>query len=167
MIAARTTERTAAGRSLLRALGVGVVALLFIVVDVGAVQAQGDELDALDRQIVGLFRAGKYAQATPMAERALALTERRLGPDHPRVGARLSDLALLYRAQGRYADAEPLYKRDLAITEKAFGADHPQVSTTLINLAVTYTAQGRYAEVEPLLRRAARHPRAAAGCQPS
>ena len=37
----------------------------------------------------GEFNTGKYAQATPMAERAL--TERRLGPDHPRVGARLSD----------------------------------------------------------------------------
>ena len=132
-------------------LGLGVLAVLLVM---AGAQAQGDDLDALNRQIVGLFQAGKYAQATPMAEQALALTERRLGPDHPRLGARLSDLALLYRAQGRYAEAEPLYRRDLAITEKAFGTDHPLVGTRLINLAVTYTARGRYAEAEPLLRRA-------------
>jgi tetratricopeptide (TPR) repeat protein/CHAT domain-containing protein len=132
----------------------GVLAVISAIAGALPAQAQGEDLDALNRQVAELFQAGKYAQATPLAERALALTERRLGADHPQLAARLGDLALLYRAQGRYADAEPLYKRDLAITERAFGTDHPLVSATLINLAVTHTAQGRYAEAEPLLNRA-------------
>ena len=61
------------------------------VVGATAARTQADDLDALNRQIVELFQAGKYAQATPMAEQALALTGRRLGPDHLQLGARLSD----------------------------------------------------------------------------
>ena len=91
MMATRTTELMSAVNSLLRNLGLGVLAVLFIMAGVRVAQAQDDEFDTLNRQIVELFQAGKYAQATPLAERVLAITERRLGRDHPRVGARLSD----------------------------------------------------------------------------
>lgn len=70
MATASTTELIAAANSLLRTLGVGVLAILFVVAGVRAARVQDDELDALNRQIVELFQAGKYAQATPMAERA-------------------------------------------------------------------------------------------------
>ena len=54
-------------------------------------------------------------------KRALAISEKALGPEHPDVAISLNNLALLYRAQGRYAEAEPLLKRALAISEKALG----------------------------------------------
>jgi tetratricopeptide (TPR) repeat protein len=66
--------------------------------------------------------------------RALAISERALGPDDPDVATSLNNLAALYRAQGRYADAEPLYKRALAIDEKALGPDHPNTKTIRDNL---------------------------------
>jgi tetratricopeptide (TPR) repeat protein/CHAT domain-containing protein len=132
----------------------GFALLMAMTAGVGSARAPDDDLDSLNQQVVELYQAGKYAEATPIADRVLALAERRFGPDHPQVGTRLNDLALLYRAQGRYADAEPLYKRVLGMVEKAFGRDHLEVSATLISLGIIYQAQGRYADAELQLKRA-------------
>jgi tetratricopeptide (TPR) repeat protein len=64
----------------------------------------------------------------PLYKRALAIDEKALGPEHPAVAIRLSNLATLYNDQGRYAEAEPLYKRALAISEKVFGPEHLDVA---------------------------------------
>ncbi|NIP13689.1 MAG: TonB family protein, partial [Pseudomonas stutzeri] len=97
---------------------------------------------------------GRYAEAEPLYQRALAIRENALGPDHSDVAQSLNNLAALYHAQGHYAEAEPLYQRALAIVEKALGPEHPHVATSLNNLAELYRAQGRYAEAEPLYQRA-------------
>jgi len=116
--------------------------------------AQKDEAAALNARATELYRAGKYSEATPLAQRALEIREKTLGPDHPEVGVSLINLANIYQSQGRYADAEPLDKRALAIREKAFRPNHPDVATALSDLAVLYWRQGRYAEAEPLDKRA-------------
>ncbi len=61
---------------------------------------------------------GRYADAQPLYERALAIREMALGADHPDVATTLNNLALLYDDQGRYGEAEALYKRSLKIKEK-------------------------------------------------
>jgi hypothetical protein len=64
-------------------------------------QAQGpDDLDALNHQVVQLFQSGKYAAATEIAKKSLALAERKFGPYHPQVADPLNNLAELYSAQG-------------------------------------------------------------------
>ena len=65
---------------------------------------------------------GRYADADPLYNRALAIREKALGPDHPDVAQSVNNLANLYSAQGRYADAEPLYKRALASTPKTLSS---------------------------------------------
>ncbi len=115
--------------------------------------AQSSAVDELNKTIIELYGAGKFAEAVPLAQQALAIYEKALGPDHPNVAAALNNLAELYRNQGRYAEAEPLYKRALAIWEKARGPDHPNVAAALNNLALLYAHQGRYAEAEPLFKR--------------
>jgi Tetratricopeptide repeat/Domain of unknown function (DUF4062) len=62
---------------------------------------------------------------SPLFERALAIRERALGPDHPHTAASLNDLALLLRDQGDPAAARPLFERALAIRERVQGPDHP------------------------------------------
>ena len=101
-----------------------------------------------------LFSKALYAEAEPLYERALAIREKALGPEHPDVAMSLNNLAALYRNQGAYAKAEPLYERALAIREKALGPEHPDVATSLNNLAVLYRNQGAYAKAEPLYERA-------------
>jgi tetratricopeptide (TPR) repeat protein/CHAT domain-containing protein len=112
-----------------------------------------DEPAALDKRIAELRQAGKFSEAIPLAQRALANRENALGPNHLSVAVSLNNLAELYRVQGRYADAEPLYKRSLAIVERAMGADHRDVATLANNLALLYDHQGRYVDAEPLYKR--------------
>ena len=81
---------------------------------------------------------GDYAKAEPLYQRALAIREKALGPDHPDIATSLNNLAELYMRQGDYAKAEPLYQRALAIREKALGPDHPDIATSLNNLALLY-----------------------------
>ena len=134
-----------------------VIALVAVVTSIGslAVQAQGpDDLDALNRRLGQLHKAGRYAEATAIAKKALALAERKFGPENTQVATALSNLSAFYYVQGRYEEAEPPLNRALAIYEKALGADQLDVGISLNNLARLYQAQGRYAEAEPLYRRA-------------
>jgi tetratricopeptide (TPR) repeat protein len=114
-----------------------------------------DTIDAngLTQQVTELEKQGRYFEASPLAQRALALYEKALGHDHPHVATALGNLAELYRRQGRYADAEALYKRSSAILEKVLGPDHPTVAASLNNLALLYDAHGRHADAEPLYKR--------------
>jgi tetratricopeptide (TPR) repeat protein len=73
---------------------------------------------ALNKRLVELYQAGKFSEAMPLAQRALAIWEKALGPDHPDVATSLNNLAKIYRRQGRYTDAEPLNRRALAISRK-------------------------------------------------
>jgi tetratricopeptide (TPR) repeat protein len=51
------------------------------------------------------YRQGKYAEAEPLYKRALTISEKTLGPEHPRVAAILNNLALLYKRQSKYDEA--------------------------------------------------------------
>ena len=62
--------------------------------------------------------SGRYAEAEPLYERALAIDEKALGSDHPNLAIPLSNLALLCLASGRYPEVAPLYKRAITILEK-------------------------------------------------
>ena len=116
-------------------------------------RAQQVDLNALNQQVLRLYREGKYIKGAEVAERALAIAEKKLGNDHPQVATSLNNLALLYQDQGHYSKAAPLFKRSLAIAEKALGPNHPQVAASLNNLALLYKAQGRRAEAELLFKR--------------
>src|ERR1700683_4360274 len=107
-----------------------------------------------------LYKAGRFAEAIPLAQEVLAIAEKERGPDHPEVAIALRNLAFLYKEQGRSAEAEPLLKRALTIYENALGRDHPDftlslnVVTAFDDLALLYKQQGRYAEAEPVYKRA-------------
>jgi hypothetical protein len=54
---------------------------------VGPAQAQRpDHAADLNAEVARLYRAGKYAEATEIGKRALAIAEKALGPNHPDVG---------------------------------------------------------------------------------
>ena len=90
----------------------------------------------------------------PLLNRALAIDERALGPEHPDVARNLSNLAMLYRVQGKYAEAEPFYQRALEIWENALGPEHPLVATSLENYAALLRETGRNAEANEMEARA-------------
>src|SRR5580704_472194 len=115
--------------------------------------AQQDEASTLSQQMKELYRAGKYAEALPLAQKSLALREKQFGPDDANVAMPLNDLGTIHYNLGQYAVAEPLYKRSLAIRERTLGSENLEVAMLLNNLGDLYRAEARYAEAEPLLKR--------------
>ena len=85
---------------------------------------------------LGLFFqiAGYFSAAIPLLRRALEITEKVLGKQHPSTATSLNNLAGLYYAKGDYDHAEPLYQRALEIFEKVLGAEHPNTVTVRNNL---------------------------------
>jgi tetratricopeptide (TPR) repeat protein len=93
-------------------------------------------------------------QAKPLIERALAICEQVLGPNHPATATYLNNLAVLYRSQGNYEQAKPLYERALAIREQVLGPNHPATASSLNNLAGLYNSQGNYEQAKLLYEHA-------------
>jgi len=112
------------------------------------------EVEKLDQQVIELDNQGKYNEAIPLAERALAIKKKLLGTEHSDIADSLNTLATLYESQGRYAEAEPLYLQALEMRQRLLGHEYPDVATSLNNLAGLYASQGRYAKAEPLYRQA-------------
>ena len=118
----------------------------------GAEVSAGDLLNRLGQYRHGAL--GSYVQARPLYERALAIREKALGPEHPHTANSLNNLAVLLKDQGDFAGARPLFERALAIKEKALGPEHPDTATTLDNLAYLLRDQGDLAGARPLFERA-------------
>jgi len=112
------------------------------------------EARKLHDESIQLRTKGQYDAALPLAERALSIRERALGPDHPDFGRSLNNLATVFFGKRDYAQAEGLYQRSLAILEKALGRDHPLVAQFLINLANLHFQKRDYVKAEPLYSRA-------------
>lgn len=99
----------------------------------------------IKRQIAQLQSAGKFPQAIRLAQRLLALGEKK-GPQSLETADALETLAGLYEAQKNVAEAEPLLKRALDIREKSPG--QPGAAATRERLAAAYDALGRSADAQ-------------------
>ncbi len=111
------------------------------------------EAERLDQQVILLYQQGKYSEAIPLAERALAI-RRKILNENPDVATSLNNLAQLYENQGRYSQAELLYRQALEMRKRLLGDNHLDVASSLNNLAGLYQNQGRYSQAEPLYRQA-------------
>ena len=106
-------------------------------------------------QLVQLYQQSERDQdATVLAERALKISERAVGPDHPVVAGQLEVVATLYEGRGRSDEGDALRKRALIINERVFGTDSIQFANSLKGLGVAYGLQGRNEDALPLLLRA-------------
>ncbi|MGY1668950.1 tetratricopeptide repeat protein [Geodermatophilus sp. SYSU D00696] len=113
-----------------------------------------DLADLLGETGIYLWVQGRHRDALRLEQRALAITEAALGPDHPATATRLDNLAGTLGTLGRHTDALPLQERALAITEAALGPGHPTTATRLNNLAGTLVDLGRHTDALPLQERA-------------
>jgi CHAT domain-containing protein len=111
------------------------------------------ELKAMNSRVIELYRAGKYGEAIPLAERYAAATAARSSENAPEYAAALNNLVVLLQHANRLAEAEHLMRRALVIVENSFGPEHPDVAIKLNNLAQLLKATNRLAEAEPLMRR--------------
>jgi DNA-binding SARP family transcriptional activator/Tfp pilus assembly protein PilF len=108
----------------------------------------------LDNAGLYLWQRAEDQQARGLYERALAISEAHLGPDHPATAWSLDNLGLVLAAQGDLHGARALHERALAIREARRGANHPVTAHSLDNLARILAAQGDLQSARSLHERA-------------
>ena len=144
----RRAELTHAGRAT-SSVAIGLAAFLLFPA-CAALESVGDQMQAtrLDEQARAHYREGESTEAIPLAERALALREHALGPEHPDVAASLELLGNLYRDTSDHGRAEPLLVRSLAIREKALGQENLATGESHWALAKLYYYTGRLTQAK-------------------
>ena len=86
-----------------------------------------------------------FASAEPLCERALAISEARLGLYHPQTAVCLNNLAALYLSRGKYAEAEPLLNRAVTIVRQGLAPTNPLRLEILRDYSDLFHKMGRVA----------------------
>ena len=97
---------------------------------------------------------GRHSEAEPLYLRCAQIWEEILGPDQPRVGIPLHNLAVLYLSRCRVAEALPLVHRVLDLWEKTLGPAHPDRVTAIQTEATLLRRCGRATDAATLEARA-------------
>lgn len=114
-----------------------ILILSLLVTAMAQDQKQSPELteaDQLSAQVVTLYQEGKYDKAFPLAQRALELREKALGPDHALTGDAAANLAAVYMGMDNRKKAKPYLERAIAIREKDSSGD----KAIMVNLLERY-----------------------------
>ena len=72
-----------------------------------------------------LHKRGRFSDAEPLYRRALAVTEKTWGPDHPETASTMGMLAKLLQAMGNFSGAQLLMTRAFNVAAKTLGENHP------------------------------------------
>lgn len=95
---------------------------------------EGLRAELLDHVCTATWSLGKYDEARPACDEALAIRERLFGPDSTSVATILNSVGIVAERQGKYDEARALHERALAIWTRAVGAEHPKAAMSLNNL---------------------------------
>ena len=96
---------------------------------------------------------GEVAKMGELLERALDVSEKTLGPEHPQVALCLHSLGILHDSRGDTTKAEQLYQRALTIAEKTLGTEDSFFSALLNSLGVLNLRRRDYERAEQFLQR--------------
>ena len=118
-----------------------------------------DLIGPLNNLATALEGKKDYAEAEQLLRRSLRIAETALGPDHPRVATRLSNLGRVLVRDNRATEAIPLLQRALAIVEKSLPADHTDLTGPLSGLAEAMFNTGRLVGNRGAAAPGARHQR--------
>jgi eukaryotic-like serine/threonine-protein kinase len=108
----------------------------------------------LDDLATAYTREQQWALAKQTYERSLEIDRRVLGSDHPRVAARLANLAVVAQNMGDLEHAEGLYRESIRLHEQVYGQQHPSTAAAEGNYGLLLQREGRLAEAAPFLRNA-------------
>lgn len=120
-------------------------------------EADPDAIDAWRGMVATsyeLMRLGRVDLAEGNFTLTLAMAERTLPADDPRLAESVRDLAWIKHKRGDLAAAEPFARRAVELHEKARPRDDFELARTLTNLAAILISQDRLDEAEVILRRA-------------
>jgi tetratricopeptide (TPR) repeat protein len=95
---------------------------------------------------------GRYAEAEPLAARALTVFRASFGDDHALTARAYAAHGMVLADMGRPADALPDLQAALRIRTAELPADSPDLGISQSRLGDALRLTGRRAEAEPLLR---------------
>ena len=99
-----------------------------------------------------LIALGRYQEALPVLQKALAL-RRAIAPEGSlEISQSLDSLASLHQYLAKHADAVSLYREALAMRQRFAPEGDPLIGTAMGNLGQSLWALGDFAEAETLLR---------------
>jgi eukaryotic-like serine/threonine-protein kinase len=117
----------------------------------GQPDVQAALMDSIGEVALGL---GRYDQAEPLLEKALALRRKTFGPQSLEVAESLEHLALLKLERSQLKDAEALLRRSLALKRRLLGDQDLDVAKTLNELGNLLANEMKIAEAETVHRQA-------------
>lgn len=100
------------------------------------------------------LESGDSQAAKLLFMKALEITRKIHGDDHPYTAEVLNSLAWLYHMIGRLDYAKPLYLRALEIRRNTVGENSAQYAFNLNNLGMLYNSIGDYIKAEQYLKKA-------------
>jgi len=117
-------------------------------------QGEDSEIKAAMMDVLGRIyqNLGRFDEATPFLERALALRRQVHEGAHPEVARSLRHLGALHQTKGDYEAAEQLLQEALAMQQALWQDDHPDIANTLTSLSYLTGELGDYPTTERLRR---------------
>jgi tetratricopeptide (TPR) repeat protein len=114
--------------------------------------------EAKVRSALGLTyqKMGRYGEAEPHLERALAIRRTELGDEDPATLASLDNLGFLYWRQGRYTQAESLLAEAFEKRRRVLGPEHADTLESMSHLAWLDEIKGTMDEPAPVATEAYR-----------
>jgi CHAT domain-containing protein len=109
---------------------------------------------ALTSEAVAVLAAGAYELASPLFERALAISRNDPGPEHRETVSLMERFAVNLTRAGQYARAKVMQEEVLAIAERQFGEEDTLTAQTLTDLGQLLVQMGDYASAMQYHRRA-------------
>ncbi len=105
----------------------------------------------------------RYDQAVALIREAIAIWERELGSQHPRMVRAHRNLAIISKLEGDNRAALSAAQEALALSERLWGKEHPRLINVLMVVSIVQNWQGNFVESAEASARA----RAIAEVQPS
>jgi len=101
-----------------------------------------------------LFDAKRYAEALPLAEKIVSMTEEQYGAKDRALANPLTNLGTVHYRMKDYAAAETDYQRSVDILEQTSGATDRQLLRPLHGLGAAHFAEKEYVDASVALKRA-------------
>jgi len=122
--------------------------------DIQSGMAKDPELQAQMMSIMAntYHSLGVFSRAQPLAERAVDIDRRVLGPNHPDTLQSTVRLANILRDRGHLAEAEKMLRATLPIEEQVFGPEAPETLSSMTRMGAVLFDEGKYAEAEKIKR---------------
>jgi len=111
------------------------------------------EARKLYTQAQAMYAVGKYDEALPFAERALAIAEKNPSAGPVYQARLMRDLAAIYWVK-QNPKSRALFERSAAVFEESLGRDDPETAYTQTSLGNIYRVDGDYDRAEQVLRHA-------------